>query len=83
MTDGNFGHLQHQPEGSETNQAAYFKSTDMEAWLHERLVTFGVQQLTDPVRTTAVAAATICAPKPPAVLEASEQHLENSALSQP
>ena len=81
MTDGDSGHLQHQSEGGETNQAACFKSTDMEAWLDEHLVTFGAQQLTDPVRTTAVAAATICAPKPPAVLEASEQHLENSALT--
>ena len=80
-TDGTSRHLQHQSEGGETNQAAHFKSTDMEAWLDEHLVTFGAQQLTDPVRTTAVAAATICAPKPPAVLEASEQHLENSALT--
>ena len=53
----------------------------METWLGEHLVTFGAQQLTDPVRTTAVTTAIICASKPPEVLEASEQPLENSALA--
>lgn len=81
VTDGNSEHLQHQSEGGETNQAAHFKSTDMEAWLDKHLVTFGAQQLTDPVRTTAVTTAIICASKPPEVLEASEQPLENSALA--
>jgi len=75
------GHLQHQSEGGETNQAAHFESTDMEAWLNEHLVTFGAQQLTDPVRTTAVTTAIICASKPPEVLEDSEQPLENPALA--
>lgn len=80
VTDGNSGHLQHQSEGGETNQAAHFKSTDMEAWLDKHLVTFGAQQLTDPVRTTAVTTAIICASEPPEVQEASEQRLGNSAL---
>ena len=81
VTDGNSGHLQHQSGGSETNQAAHFKSTGMEAWLDEHLVTFGAQQLTNIVRTTAVTTAIICASKPPEALEASEQRLENSALA--